>query len=137
MEKGQKFKAFYNVAGFLELYFCGEQTPKSVMSATAEMTKWSEKLNAEKRPVLILMNVSDVHKIDISGKMSAARKEAVKAMTTTKYDRMAVYGNVAMQILINTLVLIAGKRDKARVFTNRVDAVKWLKAGNKNGRNIQ
>ena len=56
-----------------------------------------------------------------------ARKEAVKAMKNARYDRIAVYGNVAVQIMVNTLVLIAGKRQKIRVFSDRVEALRWLK----------
>jgi predicted glycosyltransferase len=127
MEKGKKYKTIYNPAGFVELYYRGEQTPKSVIDSVTELIGWSDKLNAEKKRVLILVDVKDVPKIDISGRMAAARKEAVSAMADAKYDRIAVYGNVAVQILVNTLALIAGKRYKVRVFSNRIEALGWLK----------
>jgi hypothetical protein len=52
----------------------------------------------------------------------------VEAMKQAEYNRIAVYGNAAVQIMVNTLILIAGKRDKIRVFSNREEALKWLKS---------
>jgi len=128
MGKDELFKSFYNPSGFVEMHFSGEQTPDSVIAAIAELVGWSKKLNTKKQMVLILADITGVPKIDISGKMTPARRAAVKAMTSAKYDRIAVYGNVAVQILVNTLVLIAGKRKQVRVFSDRAEALRWLKA---------
>lgn len=127
MKQTEKYKTFFNPSGFIEQHFIGIQTPKSVIAAVDDLVKNAKKLKAKGLPVLILVNVTDVPKIDISGKMVKARQEAVIAMRTAEYDRIAVYGNPAVQIMVNTLVLIAGKRDKIRVFGNRLDALKWLK----------
>lgn len=129
MAAKDKYKIFFNPAGFVELEFNGIQTPDSVTGAVRDLVKWSKKLDARHQKTLILVNVTNVPKIDISGKMAAARQEAVKAMKTAKYDRIAVYGNVLVQMMVNTLVLIAGKRDKIRVLNDRLDALKWLKNG--------
>jgi len=122
-----RYKIFVNPSGFIETHFLGNQTPDSVIGAVDELVKRAQKLKLRKELVLILVDVTNVPKIDISGKMANARKEAVKAMTNAQYDKIAVYGNVAVQILVNTLVLIAGKRDKIRVFSSRIEALKWLK----------
>jgi hypothetical protein len=127
MKKGALYKVFYNPAGFVEIHFMDEQTPESVIAAVRELVSWSKKLNAKQQTVLILADVTEVPKIDISGKMAPARKVAVKAMSDAKYDRIAVYGNVVVQILVNTLALIAGKREQIRVFSNRAEALRWLK----------
>jgi predicted glycosyltransferase len=129
MAKVELYKIFYNPAGFIEVHFLGEQTPDSVIGAVRELVKWSKKLNNQKQKVLVLADVTEVPKIDISGKMAPARKEAVKAMSDAEYDRIAVYGNVVVQILVNTLALIAGKRQKIKVFSDRTEAVRWLKGG--------
>jgi hypothetical protein len=129
MKSGDKFETSFNPAGFIEQIFMGNQTPDSVIAAVEELIKRAKKLKAEGEKALILVDVTGVPKIDISGKMARARQQAVKAMATAQYDRIAVYGNVAVQIMVNTLVLIAGKRDKIRVFGNRVDALRWLKNG--------
>jgi len=127
MGKDELFESFYNPAGFVEMHFFGEQTPDSVIAAITELVDWSKKLNSKKQRVLILADVTDVSKIDISGKMAPARRVAVKAMTSAKYDRIAIYGNIAVQIMVNTLVLIAGKRKQIRVFSDRLEALRWLK----------
>ena len=122
-----KYKIFVSPAGFIETHFTGNQTPDSVIDAVEELVKRAKKLKVRKELVLVLVDVTDVPKIDISKRMARAHQQAVKAMTTADYDRIAVYGNVAVQILVNTLVMIAGKRDKIRVFASRIEALKWLK----------
>jgi len=130
MKANDKFDTSFNPAGFIEQIYKGNQTPESVIAAVNELIKRAKALKAQGEKALILVDVSAVPKIDISGKMARARQEAVKAMSTAEYDKIAVYGNVAVQILVNTLVLIAGKRDKIRVFGDRVEALRWIKAGN-------
>lgn len=127
MVKREKYQTFLNPSGFIEQHFIGVQTPDSVIGAVDELVKQAKKRKAKKRPVLILICVEQVPKIDISGKMAPARKQAVKAMVNTEYDRIAIYGNVAVQIMVSTLVLIAGKRSKIKVFNDRQNAVGWLK----------
>ncbi|MBX4197156.1 hypothetical protein KW801_01200 [Candidatus Saccharibacteria bacterium] len=127
MAKADKYKTYFNPAGFVEQQFIGTQTPESVLASVEDLIKWSKKLKSKQQPALFLVDVTQVPKIDISSKMAHVRQRAVKAMTSAEYDRVAIYGNVAVQILVNTLVLIAGKRHKIRVFSNRVDALSWLK----------
>ncbi|HET9721637.1 MAG TPA: STAS/SEC14 domain-containing protein [Candidatus Saccharimonadales bacterium] len=123
----EKVQTFANPGGFVEQHYVGVQTPDDVISGIKELVKRAQQLKAKKQLVLILVDVTEVPKIDISGKMVKARSFAVEAMTSAKYDRIAVYGNVAVQIMVNTLALIAGKRQKVRVFTDRTEALKWLK----------
>lgn len=124
-----KVKTTLHPAGFIEQVFIGNQTPASVIGAVEELVKRAKKLKARHEKVLILADVTAVPKIDISGKMAGARREAIAAMSSAEYDKVAVYGSIGVQILVNTLVLIAGKRDKVRVFGERVEALRWLKSG--------
>lgn len=128
MAKAQKFVTFDNPAGFIEQHYHGVQSADSVIRAVEELVKRAKRLRVKKEDVFILVDVSEVPKIDISGKMSRARQEAVNAMKDAEYDKIAVYGNVAVQIMVNTLALIAGRRDKVRVFASRIEALKWLKS---------
>jgi hypothetical protein len=127
MAKSEKFTSFYNPGGFVDAHFFGEQSPQDVVQAINELVRWSKKLTVKKQPILILVDVTDVPKIDISGRMAPARQKAVDAMSQAKYDKIAVYGSTAVQIMVNTLVLIAGKRQQIRVFSSREDALRWLK----------
>lgn len=128
MGQSQKFITFDNPAGFIEQHIKGRQSADSVMGAVEDLVKRSMKLKVKKKLVLILVDVTDVPGIDTSGKMTEASKEAVEAMMDAEYDKVAVYGDIAVQILVNTLAIIAGKRDKIRVFASRVEALKWLKS---------
>lgn len=129
MKKNEKFMTFFNPGGFIEQHFIGNQTPDSVIDAISELVQSAKKIRSKNQDALILVDVTKVPKIDVSGRMIRARQEAVKAMMNADYDRVAVYGSTALQVLVNTLILIAGKRDKIRVFSDRLDALKWLKGG--------
>lgn len=124
----QKFITFHNPAGFIEQHFQGIQSAESVIGAIEDLVSRAKALKNKKKTVFILVDLSEVPKIDASSKMSRARQEAVNAMKEADYDKIAVYGDTAIQILVNTLALIAGERDKVRVFASRVEALKWLKS---------
>lgn len=128
MSEAQKFEIFDSPAGFTEAHFIGSQSPGSLTAAVDNLVKKSARKRRKQQRVLFLVDLSDVPKIDISDKMTRVRQEVVRTMSTADYDRIAVYGNAALQILVNTLVMIAGKRDKIRVFASRIDALKWLKS---------
>jgi len=130
MASNDKVKTTFNPAGFIEQVYVGNQTPDSVIKGLEELVRRAKKLKAGHQSVLILADITGVPKIDISGKMAQARKQAIEVMATAEYDKVAVYGNVGVQILVNTLVLIAGKREKIRVFGDRVAALRWLKSQN-------
>jgi hypothetical protein len=129
MRQTKKYELFFNPAGFIELHYTGAQTSDSVISASNQLFKKSAKLKSKKEPALILVDVTNVPLTNNHTKMAPARKEAVRAISSDDYDRLAVYGSVTVQVVMNTIILIAGKRDKVRVFANREDAVKWLKSG--------
>jgi len=124
----EKFEIFINPGGFIEQRFVGSQNPESVRTAIERLIKQSEKLSSKKGRVLILVDITNISNIDVSGKMSETRGEIVEAMRQAEYDRIAIYGDLAGQVMVNTLVLIAGRRRKIRVFEDRIGALKWLKS---------
>jgi uncharacterized protein YeeX (DUF496 family) len=128
MVTSDKFEIFISPAGFIEQKFTGMQTAQSITDGVKELVKCGRKLFAQKKPVLILIDITEVPKVNMSEQMHQLPKDIVRAMKEEKYDRIAVYGDLAVQVLINTLVLIAGKRRKIRVFPERIDALAWLKA---------
>jgi len=79
-----KYKIFVSPAGFIETHFTGNQTPDSVIDAVEELVKRAKKLKVRKELVLVLVDVTDVPKIDISKRMARAHQQAVKAMTTAR-----------------------------------------------------
>ena len=129
MSGDKKYELFYNPAGFIELHYLGALTPEAISESCKKLFKKADKLITDKKPALILV---DVTKINITknnhARMAPARKEAVKLLAKSNYDRIAVYGSLPVQVAMNTIILIAGKRDKVRAFSERMDALKWLKS---------
>lgn len=128
MAQSKKFQVFTNPAGFIEEKFIGLQTPESVTLAVDKLIKMTRQLAAQKKPVYVLVDLSEVPKVNLTAQMKLAQKGMVKSMQIERYDKVAVYGNPGSQIVVNTLALIAGKRDKIRVFATRIEALKWLKS---------
>lgn len=127
MSTSAKFELFINPAGFVEEKFYGVQTPSSVLEGMNCLIKEARKLAASGRQTLILVDITEVPKLNTSAAMKQVHKDIVQAMREETYDRIAVYGDLATQVLVNTLTLIAGKRRKIRVFSDRVDALRWLR----------
>lgn len=121
-------KTFLNPAGFIDQYYVGAQTPQEILAAIKRLGYYSNKLQKQEKPVLILVDVSRITKIDLSNRTLSARKAGIKAMRSVKYKRAAVCGPLPIQILVTTLALVAGAHSKVRVFENRLDAVRWLRA---------
>lgn len=127
MKGDKKYELFFNPAGFIELHFIGAQTSESIIESSRRMFKKTEKLKTDKKPALVLVDVTKIPLTNNHRQMAPARKEAVRMLSSSNYDRIAVYGSLPVQVAMNTIILIAGKRDRVRVFADRVEAIKWLK----------
>jgi hypothetical protein len=128
MSDSKKYDLFINPAGFIELHYIGTLNPQAVINSTKKLQKLVKKLKATKTPILILVDVTKVPITNNQKQMAPARKHAVDVISTMEYKRIAIYGSVVVQIVMNTVALIAGKRNKVRVFASRVEALKWLKS---------
>jgi hypothetical protein len=132
--KGVKIKdslknnAFIHPSGFIEQNYNGEQTPESILQAIDQLKQLVEKVRMQKKPVLILIDLSGIHKVDLGPRMMKARIAGMKAMATLKYQGAAIYGPVPLQVLVNTFAMIAGVHEKIHVFDSRAKAMKWLRA---------
>jgi len=72
--------------------------------------------------VFILVSVSKVTSFGW-----AAQKAAVMAMREVSYDRVAIYGPISLQILLNTLSHVADSYNEVRAFSNRIETLEWLR----------
>jgi len=117
-KNGIKSKTFINPGCIVEQHYIGEQTPQSIIAAIKDLEKYSKKLAKTKKPVLILADVSQVPKIDLGPRMLVVRKTAIITMRSLKYKKAAVYGPLPVQILVNTMALIAGKQHRIKVFSS-------------------
>ncbi len=122
-----KVKTLLDPAGYIEQSYRGRQTTTDIRDGVKQLDKHSKALRAKKKPVLILIDISDVV-IDFDRRIYMA---GVEGMRTISFKRGAIYGTLPAQILINTLALVADKQRKIRAFGSRSEAIDWLLGGNK------
>jgi molybdopterin biosynthesis enzyme len=124
-------KIFINPSGFIEQHYFGELDPESILDGLTQLRASVKKIKSGDERVLILEDVSKITKIEfLSPKMAEVRKAAAKAIKDIKFDRVALYGPLRLQVILTTLALIAGKRNKVQVFDSRAAAIKWLLGNN-------
>src|SRR5579872_5525757 len=113
---------FINPAGFVEQHYRGDQTKKTVSHGVASIHRLANKVKSGGKEPLLLVDISEVTSTDIGSHMAA-----VKGMKNVPYKKLAIYGPLQLQVLLNTLAIVADKHDQARAFNNRADALRWLR----------
>ena len=108
--------------GFIEAHFTRTMTSVNIAWGVEEVTKMAKKIKAENKPVLIIVSASKVTSFGW-----AAQKAAVMAMRQVPYNRVAIYGPISLQILLNTLSHVADSYNGVRAFSNRIEALEWLR----------
>jgi hypothetical protein len=126
-QKAQNTKIFINPSGFIEQHYSGVLEPDEILESLKQLRRFSRKLQDNNQPILILGDVSKLKKMEfMSSKMAEVRKAAAATVKDIEFERGAVYGSLRVQVIVSALALVAGKRDKIRVFDNRISAIKWL-----------
>jgi hypothetical protein len=122
-------KTFLSPAGFIEQHYYGSPSPTEVLTSIKELESLILHKRAGKDP-LVLIDISKITRVDLSIKMLGTRIEAVKLMRSLPYKKAAIYGPVAIQVIVNTLATVAGTkvRHKIKCFNDRTEALKWLKS---------
>ena len=125
----KKVETFIHPSGFVEQHYSGFQTINSVLTGLRDLEKNVNKSVKEQgKPALILVDTTGLTKVDLSRRMLGARQKGVQLMRDLNFKKAAIYGPLAIQILVNTMAKIAGVNGRLRVFENRVDAIRWLKS---------
>ena len=125
----KKVDTFIHPSGFVEQHYRGEQTLESVLEGMKQLERCVNKaVNEQKKAALVLADVTELTKVDLSRKMLKARKKAVELMRKMNYEKAAIYGPMPVQFMVNTMAMIAGKHNKVRVFENRLEALEWLQS---------
>jgi predicted glycosyltransferase len=116
-----------NRQGVIEQHYEGDQTDASLNYAVEETNKHILRLQAAKKAILILVDVSKLGHLT-----TATRKAAIKALMHVHYDKIAVFGTTTFtKALINLIAHAAGKSQAVKVFKTRVDAITWLRKHDK------
>lgn len=124
----KKVETFIHPSGFVEQHYSGFQTLNSVLTGLRDLEKNVNKaVKDQGKPALILVDTTGLTKVDLSRKMLGARQKGVQMMKDLDFKKAAIYGPLAIQILVNTMAKIAGASNRIKVFENRVDAICWLK----------
>ena len=113
---------FINPTGLIEQHYVGRQTGITVGIGVREVNRLTKKLLAEDKKPLILVDLSKVTHTNFRSHMAAAR-----GMRKVPYHKIAAYGPDSMQILINILAIVSDKKTRVRAFSNRFEALEWLK----------
>src|SRR5690242_10319902 len=96
-----KVSVYINPGGIIEQHSIGNINEELMAEATDLINKCAVKLRKQKKPVLILIGLSELGKSDM-----AAHKAAIKGVKSLRFKRMAAYGPLYAQVIVNTLILI-------------------------------
>lgn len=123
-QKTQNVVTFIHPSGFIEQHYLGTQTGETVADGVHQVSKLVSQFHSEGKKALVLVSLDDVTDTNLD-----SHAEAVKGMKEVPCDRLSIYGSLRMQVLLNTLILVADKTDIARAFGDRIDALRWLREG--------
>ncbi len=109
--------------GILVLTQTGHQTQQSIGQFQPKVDDITADRHKHNRKALILVDMSGV-----TGHDPAAREDG-KMRIEGDYDALAICGtDIALRMIVNWLVKLAGKGDRVRLFASKADAMKWLEA---------
>lgn len=115
-------KAFINKDNFIEIVVPGDQTPAFAEKTTQEIMSYADELRAHKKRVIILNDVSRVHKVPV-----AVRKKVAEGFKQLQFDKMAIFGVTGyMMYLVNFLIVARGQGKIIKYFHTRGEAERWL-----------
>lgn len=116
-------KVFINNDGVIECQVIGDQTLQSVTAMGEEIGSLAARLDAERRPLLVLDDISHIGSVPPD-----ARKKVIQFVKTVKYNRLAMFGgNGLIRVGANLILRASGKSKKLKYFTNRSQAIVWLR----------
>ncbi len=117
-----KVSTFLNPSGFVEQHYLGDQDGDSVSEGVKEVDDLVDRLRSEGKPALVLVDLTEVTSTNFD-----SHTVAVRGMKEVPCDLLAVYGPLSLQVLINTLSMVAGKGDIVHAFGTRIEALRWLR----------
>lgn len=123
-----RIDTFVNPAGIIEQHYIGLPQPPAMEAAVKKLKKLAARLSDQKKTILILVDVTDTPvkpvKIDLE-----SNRISIEVMKNLDFKRIALYGPVVTQVMLNTLAMVVGKKDKVAGFHDRNEAIRWLRTG--------
>jgi hypothetical protein len=108
--------------GYALVTLTGKQTFMSMDALGKECKKLADKLKAQGKPLLGLVDFTQDLGFD-----AGTNKAVLKALEEIEYDRIALFGeNVVLAEVTRAVVAALGKDDRTKVFKSRDEALAWL-----------
>jgi hypothetical protein len=109
--------------GIIVSRYLGDQTGETVKESYNQLMPLVAQLQAEQRPVLILIDMSRTGKQNASARMAAQ-----ETLRTIPFKKMAAFGSSVYLKHITLFILnLLGMSDKFGFFDTEEEAMKWLK----------
>lgn len=117
-------KVFINKNSIVECQVVGDQTLESINAMGQQITELLGELKRQQAPLLILDDLTHIGRVPSEG-----RKAVINLVKTLEYERLVMLGNSGLlRVGVNLIARATGKKDKKmRYFTNRSQAIDWLK----------
>jgi len=116
-------KVFINKDHLIETVYVGVQTASTIRQIAHRTAELAKKLQQQERPVLILVDLRQLHHVTLDGRATASR-----VLGEIPYQGIAVYGaTIFLKHLINLIARATDRRNKIQTFSSRESAVQWLK----------
>lgn len=108
--------------GVVCLSYKDQQTYESIFVLNSQTQKHITHLRSEKKPVLLLINLTQLGRT-----LSGARKIAAESLKNLDYDRIAVFGkDLFTKILVNLVISATHKELTVKYFMSEKEARDWL-----------
>jgi hypothetical protein len=117
-------KVFLNKDDIIEIQIFGDQDSAAVERMGRMVDAFLTEQKKVGKPALVLDNLTEMGKVD-----AEARKLVVALASRLDYDRAAMLGRGGgmMRLGTNLMLRATGRGYKLRFFTDRGEAVAWLK----------
>ena len=115
-------KVFINDEGIVEVIIIGDQTETTFKHIYYEAVPLIEKLRADKKPVLGLVDMSQETSYSL-----ASDKAALELIESVDYDKLAMCNAPHFKVT-EGIIMATGRSNNTKLFKNRDDALAWLHA---------
>lgn len=115
-------KVFLGNDGFIHNVFHGDQTKEGIQRMGQELRAVIQQLRQQNKPVLILSDLHDVGKQNLS-----VRKAGYDLIVGLDFDRVAMFGANRLIAAVAHFVTKAAGRSRIKYFNTKEEANQWLK----------
>ena len=98
------------------------QTYETIHAVTLQSEPLIDAVRAKGKPVLILIDISQVRSQDIG-----ARKAALEGIVALHFNKMAIFGaSLLIKHVALFIIQVTGKADIVKYFDTKEEALRWL-----------